>query len=385
MDQYAENGSDLGPALRRLDQAGAEPIAIGNGVGFPRGATPVVGTHYGALDLGTNACRLLIAEPTARGFVVRNAFTRIIRLGEGAAVTGRLSEPAMSRTLEALAVCAARLDAWRVSRSRLVATEACRIAENGLEFLHRARHETGLGIEILSREAEARLAVSGCAPLLEGRSDLTLVFDVGGGSSELIWLDLSQRRRRFTGPIANRSEVQGCISAWTSLPVGVESLAEKFGSRHVDADVFEAMVAHVRGLMEAFEAKCRFRDRIRRQRAHLLGTSGTVTTIAGIHLGLKRYLRSRVDGCWMRVSQARAVTRHLVEQSYEERVAEPCIGPQRADLVLAGCAILEAVVRTWPCEHLQVADRGLRDGILASLMAEDGHISDERPRPEKGR
>jgi exopolyphosphatase/guanosine-5'-triphosphate,3'-diphosphate pyrophosphatase len=339
---------------------------------------PTAEPPYGALDLGTNNCRLLLARPTRRGFMVVEAFSRIIRLGEGISATGRLSEAAMSRTIDALAVCAQRLQKNRVSRSRLVATEACRVAENGAEFLDRVRRETGLAIEVLSREDEARLAVSGCAALLDAHYDLTLVFDIGGGSSELIWLDLSQRHRDFGRSVAERVEVQSCIADWTSLPIGVVTLAERFCGREVNREVFEAMVAYVQDLLGPFEARGRFRERMRRQRASLLGTSGTVTTVAGVHLGLKRYDRSKVDGCWMRVADAQAVTNSLIDRSYDERVAEPCIGRERADLVLAGCAILEAVVRTWPCGQLRVADRGLREGILASLMAEDGRVRGEQ-------
>ena len=333
---------------------------------------------YGALDLGTYNCRLLVARPSRRGFLVVDAFSRIIRLGEGVGATGRLSDVAMNRTLEALKICAAKLRRARVERSRLVATEACRVAANGPEFLDRVRDETGLAIEILSRESEARLAVSGCAALLDGHSDLALVFDIGGGSSELVWLDLSRRRTDRSRSMQERMDAQNCIAAWISLPVGVVTLAERFGGRHVSRDDFDAMVDHVHTHLEPFEATHRFRDRMRHERSHLLGTSGTVTTVAGIHLGLKRYDRSRVDGCWMRTSDARAVTQNLIDRSYDERVAEPCIGRERADLVLAGCAILEAIAETWPCETLRVADRGLREGILASLMAEDGVYRNQR-------
>ena len=289
-----------------------------------------------------------------------------------------LSDVAMNRTLDALKVCAAKLDRARVVRHRLVATEACRVAGNGAEFLGRVRAETGLDIEILSREAEARLAVSGCAALLDGRSDLALVFDIGGGSSELVWLDLSKRNGDRSRSLQERIDAQNCIAAWTSLPVGVVTLAERFGGRHVTRDDFDAMVDHVHTYLEPFEAEHKFRDRMRNERSHLLGTSGTVTTVAGIHLGLRRYDRSRVDGCWMRTSDARAVTQSLIDRSYDERVAEPCIGRERADLVLAGCAILEAIAETWPCESLRVADRGLREGILASLMSEDGVYRNQR-------
>lgn len=334
---------------------------------------------YAALDLGTNNCRLLVARPLHRGFKVVDAFSRIIRLGEGVTTSGKLAPEAMQRTLEALKICAAKMRRHRVHRAGLIATEACRLADNALEFLTRVHDETGLRIKIVSRETEARLAVSGCASLIDPNCDLALVFDIGGGSSELIWLDLRGRRRHDNGPL-DRVAVQDCIIAWTSLPVGVVALAERFGGEAVDAVVFEAMVAHVEDMLAPFEAEHRLCERIKNTCTHLLGTSGTVTTVAGVHLGLPRYDRKQVDGCWLDVTQARAVTSQLLSYSYTERVAQPCIGAERAEFVLAGCAILEAMLRTWSCERLRVADRGLREGILATLMAEDGVHRRGRPR-----
>jgi exopolyphosphatase / guanosine-5'-triphosphate,3'-diphosphate pyrophosphatase len=333
---------------------------------------PPAGPAYAALDLGTNNCRLLVARPSRRGFKVIDAFSRIIRLGEGVSLSGRLSEDAIDRTIEALHICAGKMRKHRVQRAGLIATEACRLAANAPDFLARARKATGLDIRIVSRETEARLAVCGCASLIDSSSDFALVFDIGGGSSELIWLDLGGRRYSARRSLIDRLELQGCISAWTSLPVGVVTLAERFGGKCVNGDMFDGMVAHVADLLAPFEAKHRLRDRVRRAKCHLLGTSGTVTTLAGVHLGLPRYDRNRVDGCWLETDQVRAVTAGLLTASYEERVAQPCIGKERADLVLAGCAILEAMLQTWPCQRLRVADRGLREGILATLMAEDG-------------
>jgi exopolyphosphatase/guanosine-5'-triphosphate,3'-diphosphate pyrophosphatase len=327
---------------------------------------------YAALDLGTNNCRLLVARPSRRGFKVIDAFSRIIRLGEGVSTTGCLSEAAIERTIEALHVCAGKMRRHQVHRAGLIATEACRLAANGEEFLERARRETGLDIKIADRETEARLAVSGCASLIDLSCDFALVFDIGGGSSELIFLDLTRRPHRWRRSPSERVEVQNCIGAWTSLPVGVVTLAERFGGRFVDRDTFAGMVDHVMGLLAPFEAEHGLKRRLDGGSTHMLGTSGTVTTVAGVHLRLPKYERNRVDGCWLEVGQVRSVMDELLGASYEERVAEPCIGHERADLVLAGCAILEAMLRMWPCERLRVADRGLREGILATLMTEDG-------------
>jgi len=340
--------------------------------GNQRNGNGNLGCAYAALDLGTNNCRLLVARPSRRGFKVVDAFSRIIRLGEGVSTTGRLSQPAIDRTIDALRVCAAKMERNKVERAGLIATEACRLAANADEFLDRVRSETGLHIQVVDRETEAKLAVSGCASLIDQSCDYALVFDIGGGSSELIWLDLTRRRTGWRRSLNDRLEVQSCIAAWTSLQVGVVTLAERFGGMHVDAETFAAMVQHVARMLEAFEAEHGLRRRIDAGRTHLLGTSGTVTTVAGVHLGLPRYERSKVDGCWLDISQARAVTAGLLASTYEQRAAQPCVGRERADLVLAGCAILEAVLQMWPCRRLRVADRGLREGILATLMTEDG-------------
>jgi exopolyphosphatase/guanosine-5'-triphosphate,3'-diphosphate pyrophosphatase len=362
------------PGLSQQPSLGAVPASWDGGADVSRER----GEVYGALDLGTNNCRLLLARPSRRGFRVIDAFSRIIRLGEGVAHTGTLSEAAMARTLDALRICASKIARSDVRRSRLVATEACRAASNTPDFLERVRSDLGLAIEILTPEAEAKLAVSGCASLIDPRADFVLVFDIGGGSSELIWLDL--RTPGQPSHHVERFEAPSHIAAWTSLPLGVVTLAEKFGGQHVTPESFEAMVAYVTGLITPFEQKHDFTSRTAGANVHLLGTSGTVTTVAGIKLGLSRYDRSRVDGCWLAVSEVQEVTHSLLKRSYDERVAEPCIGQDRADLVLAGCAILEAILRVWPCERLRVADRGLREGILSTLMREDGVYRSARRR-----
>jgi exopolyphosphatase / guanosine-5'-triphosphate,3'-diphosphate pyrophosphatase len=389
----ASPGLGVGSADAGTSETLHEALGAGGGVstparsgsGLPTGSPTGGNGHggsasaYAALDLGTNNCRLLVARPAQRGFKVIDAFSRIIRLGEGVAASRRLSQEAIERTLDALRVCAAKIRHHRVTRAGLIATEACRLADNTPQFLNRVRSETDLDIQVVSREAEAKLAVSGCGSLIDSDCDLAIVFDIGGGSSELIWLDLETHKQRTKTHHIDRLEMQGCIAAWTSLPVGVVTLAERYGGRFVDGEIFEAMVTDVLALLAPFEAEHRLRERMAGRRAHLLGTSGTVTTVAGVHLGLPRYDRKQVDGCWLQTKHARAVMSELLDSTHAERVAQPCIGKDRADLVLAGCAILEALLRTWPCERLRVADRGLREGILATLMAEDGvYRSDDR-------
>jgi exopolyphosphatase/guanosine-5'-triphosphate,3'-diphosphate pyrophosphatase len=315
---------------------------------------------YAALDLGTNNCRLLVARPTGDSFRVIDAFSRIIRLGEGISASGRISDTAIARAVEALAICRDKMTNRGVTRARLIATEACRAAVNGGEFQARVTEEVGLDLEIIDRETEAELAATGCTPLLDPDAEGVILFDIGGGSSELVRLGRSAPCRR--GPLPE-------IKAWASMPVGVVTLAERHGGHDVTREVYEAMVQEVAGYLAPFIAG---NDFPAVDRMHLLGTSGTVTTIAGVHLELKRYDRRRVDGCWMTDDQATEVVERLIDMSYEERVANPCIGSERADLVLAGCAILEAIRREFPCRRVRVADRGLREGMLVQMMRADG-------------
>jgi len=319
---------------------------------------------FAALDLGTNNCRLLVAIPTRYGqFRVIDAFSRIVRLGEGLSASGRLGEAAMDRAVEALKICGDKIGHRKIRRARLIATEACRSAHNGAEFLARVKQEAGLELEIIDRQTEARLAVSGCGSLIERDTQGVVLFDIGGGSSEIALIDLTGRRSQR---LANH------IVSWTSLPVGVVSLAERFGGRSVTRDTFAAMIDDVAAHLSAFEGRDRLDHVVRGSKFHLLGTSGTVTTLAGVHLDLERYDRRRVDGLWMDRDSVDAMVDRLIGWDFQQRVANPCIGADRADLVLAGCAILEAIRAMWPAERLRVADRGLREGILSELMAEDG-------------
>ena len=314
---------------------------------------------YGALDLGTNNCRLLVATPADGGFMVVDAFSRIVRLGEGLGQTGLLSEAAMGRTIDALRVCANKLKWRNVVKVRLIATEACRMAENGAGFIDRVQSETGLVLEIIDRETEATLAAVGAEPLIDAAAETALVFDIGGGSTEVLWME--RRGPRFE------------IAHWTSLAAGVVTISERFGGGvDVTRQSFQAMRAYLRPMLLEFAARVSASTGKPPVPSHLLGTSGTVTTIAGVQLGLARYDRSRVDGCWLGSGDIGNVTERLLDFTYEQRAANPCIGRERADLVLAGCAILEEIRLAFPAERIRVADRGLREGILTQLMKQDG-------------
>ncbi|HEY0959317.1 MAG TPA: Ppx/GppA phosphatase family protein [Novosphingobium sp.] len=319
---------------------------------------------YAAIDLGTNNCRLLIARPAGEHFVVVDAFSRVVRLGEGLAQTGRLSQAAMDRALAALRVCADKLKRRNVHLARSVATEACRRAENGADFIERVRCETGIALDIISAREEARLAVLGCHILLESGSGPAMIFDIGGGSTELVLIDSGQ-------PVP-------AILDWQSVPWGVVSLSETCGPEGDSVEARNARYVRMRELVsESFAA---FAERTRPARLdgpkagplRLLGTSGTVTTLASLHLDLPQYDRRAVDGLIVPARSMREISSRLSSLSIEQRRELPCIGRERADLVVAGCAILEAILDLWPADRLGVADRGIREGILRSLITANG-------------
>ena len=315
---------------------------------------------YGAVDLGTNNCRLLIARPVDGGFTVIDAFSRVVRLGEGLSQSGRLADDAMDRAVAALAICAEKLRRRNVSLSRAVATEACRRAVNGREFTDRVRRETGIALDIIAPQEEARLAVLGCHKVLQPGDGPALIFDIGGGSTELVLID----------------QVDGApkIRSWWSAPWGVVSLTESEGRAALDGK--DRVAAYKRMRERARHSFSRFAETLPRASPdiRLLGTSGTVTTLASVHLALPSYDRRAVDGLHVPTEAMQRISTMIAEMDYEERSKLPCIGRDRADLVVAGCAILEAILEIWPAPSLGVADRGIREGILRSLMARDGHI-----------
>ena len=313
---------------------------------------------FGALDLGTNNCRLLVATPNAKGFRVIDAFSRIVRLGEGLARHGILAEAAIERTIEALKICATKLGRRQATRMRSVATEACRLAENRSEFVDRVRDETGIALDIISPAEESRLAVLGCRALFDPSAQYILVFDIGGGSTEMTCVErLPNNDFR--------------ILDWLSLPIGVVRLSEEAGTGCRTSETFSDAAGLIRTELERFRSGLGLPRQLDPGRVQLIGSSGTVTTLASVALGLEQYDRSKVDGSNIKSRKMQELAREICVLSDEERSAMPCIGPDRADLLVPGCTVLETILNAWPIDKVTIADRGIREGILRALMSDD--------------
>lgn len=318
---------------------------------------------FAAVDLGTNNCRLLIARETSDGFRIIDSYSKVVRLGHNLAHTGALDQDSMDAAVEALKVCAHKMKAKHVKRWRCVATEACRRASNGDHFLARVKAETGISLEVISPRVEARLAVMGCVKLVDPTKDVALVIDIGGGSTELSWVDVRKLRDGGSHRLHRPP-----ISAWCSLPLGVVTLSDKV-PEHADRETWYAdMKETIRKAIRHQGADTRFVRAFEEGRGHLIGTSGTITSLAGIHLKLPYYQRNKVDGLWLRSQDAVTVARDMASRSPEDRAKEPCIGKDRARMLVAGCAIIDVVCEMWPSKMIRVADRGLREGMLIGLI-----------------
>ena len=326
---------------------------------------------YAALDLGTNNCRLLVARDQGESFRIIDSYSRVVRLGQGLAATGMLSESSMEAAVDAIAVCASKIKAKKVKRWRCVATEACRRASNGEAFLRRVKDETGITLEVISPRVESRLAVMGCVNLVDPSKDVALVIDIGGGSTELSWVDV----RKLRDDQANHKLHRPPISAWASLPIGVVTLSERVPEIDDKTVWYESLKDVVRQTIKEQGCETRFTNVFQQGRGHLIGTSGTITSLAGIHLKLPYYQRAKVDGLWLRSADAVSVARDMGSRTFDQRASEPCIGTDRAHLLVAGCAIIDVLCEMWPSKMIRVADRGLREGILIGLMQKSQKLS----------
>ncbi|TCM86537.1 Ppx/GppA phosphatase family protein [Rhodovulum steppense] len=366
-------------APRRPKGAGAFPKAVATPVPAP----PDPASLYAALDLGTNSCRMLVAQPKGSQFHVVDSFSKSVQLGTGLESSGRLSRASMARTVQALRICKGKLEKHRVVRMRLVATEACRRASNAREFIAYVRHETGLDLEIIKPEEEARLAVVSCAPLVSTRTEQLLVVDIGGGSTELVWIDLSAVPRhdrpraimRLHGGFhpADSPFPAARVVDWISVPLGVATLKEQFDDVEDDHARFALMSWFFEENLADFSP---YAAEQAKEGFQIIGTSGTVTTVAASHLGLKRYDRTKVDGLRMTSAQIDQVIRTYLYLGPEGRRTDPRIGRDRHALIMSGAAILQALMRIWPTDRLSVADRGLREGLLYAQMSADGVLED---------
>ena len=342
---------------------------------------PGLGPLYAALDLGTNSCRMLIARPKGSQFQVVDSFSKTVQLGVGLEASGRLSRASMGRTIQALRICQKKIEKHGVGRMRLVATEACRRARNARDFIKQVRRETGLPLEIIAPEEEARLAVISCAPLVGRRTEQLLVVDIGGGSTELVWIDLSgvapadrpQAIMRLHGGFKPQGEGEARVVDWISVPLGVATLKDQFADVEDDAARFALMSWFFEENLASFSP---YNAENPREGFQIIGTSGTVTTVAASFLGLKRYDRAKVDGLRMTSDQIDMVIREYLSLGPEGRRTDPRIGRDRHSLIMSGAAILQALMRIWPTDRLSVADRGLREGLLYAQMSADGALED---------
>ncbi|MEY1555458.1 Ppx/GppA phosphatase family protein [Yoonia sp. R2331] len=366
-------------APKRPFGAGAFPKAVDT----PAPQPPDPATLYAALDLGTNSCRMLIAQPKGSQFHVLDSFSKSVQLGQGLESTGKLSRASMNRTISAMRICRQKLDRHGVTRMRLVATEACRRAKNGDAFVAQVRRETGMKLEIIKPEEEARLAVISCAPLVSTKTEQLLVVDIGGGSTELVWIDLAhvparERPRAIMRLHAGFRSDPGPFAAakvvdWISVPLGVATLRDQFSDVEDDAARFALMSWFFEENLSEFAPST---EQQGRDGFQIVGTSGTVTTVAASHLGLKRYDRTKVDGLRMTSDQIDTVIRNYLTLGPQGRRSDPRIGKDRQALIMSGAAILQALMRLWPTDRLSVADRGLREGLLYAQMSADGVLED---------
>ncbi|MCF2904045.1 Ppx/GppA family phosphatase [Octadecabacter sp. CECT 8868] len=366
-------------APKRPDGAGAFPKPVER----PAPTPPDPSALYAALDLGTNSCRMLIAQPKGSQFHVVDSFSKSVQLGHGLEQTGKLSRASMARTVNAMRVCRQKLQRHNVTNLRLVATEACRRARNSQFFINQVKRETGLSLEIIQPEEEARLAVISCAPLVSTKTEQLLVVDIGGGSTELVWIDLTnvpkrERPRAIMRLHAGFRQDAGPFAAakvvdWISVPLGVATLRDQFADVEDDSARFALMSWFFEENLEKFAPSAMEQTR---ENFQIIGTSGTVTTVAASHLGLRRYDRSKVDGLRMTSDQIDAVIHGYLKQGAAGRKADPRIGKDRQALIMSGAAILQTLMRLWPTDRLSVADRGLREGLLYQQMSAHGVLED---------
>lgn len=333
---------------------------------------------FGALDLGTNNCRLLIAsrekssKTSANELKIIDSFSRIVRLGDSISKTGKLSTDAMDRTITALAICQKKMHKHKLNASRLVATEACRRALNTLEFIKRVKNELGLTIEVINNEEEAKLAVIGCSSLIREEAQKAIVFDIGGGSTEVIWVDVAQLMQKKQSKALNYANLEGVIIDWISIDSGVMNLTEQFGGTSFVDVTYQDMVNYIHDKLSLFSEKKQISQAISAEQVQMLSTSGTLTTLAALQMGLPKYDRNKVDGVSMQLAKIESTIKNIKAMRPSERFHHGCIGPERADFILTGCAVFEAISKLWPVSDITIADRGVREGIIISLMLKNG-------------
>lgn len=310
---------------------------------------------FAAIDLGTNSCRLLVGKYDGHLRII-DSYSKVVRLGENIQLNNELSQEAIERTLKALQICMEKVLGNRVTHLRAVTTEACRRASNSYDLLNRAKSELNLELEVITSHEEANLAISGCANMFQRNIPYVIAFDIGGGSTEVMWVKLKEGTPNF--------EVIDLIS----LPFGVVTLSDQFGSFATSPQIYTQIREKVAHDLDAFAARNNIQRFMEKKQVQMVGTSGTVTTLAAIHLKLQRYDRYMIDGIYLRMENIREITQYVLNMPVKQRNLHPSIGVGRSDLVITGSAILEGICDTFEVPYIRVADRGVREGILMGLI-----------------
>ena len=330
-----------------------------------------------AIDLGTNSCRLLVARVNVAGirtnyfrsrpkpvaWKVIDSFAKVVRLGEGMYSHDELSHDAIERTMEALSICRKKLDKYNMHSMRAVATEACRRATNKEVLVNRAREELGLNLEVICAEEEARLALKGCSAILDSRIPYGIVFDIGGGSTEVILVRLKRENKRSPG-YAVPFDVIDSIS----IPYGVVTTTEAVDLADNQEYVHKMLHEKITDMLSEFVSKNKIIELIKNNEIQVAGSSGTVTTLAAYHLGLAQYERRLVDGMTISYEDLHIVIEKIFAMDKQGSLEESTVGFGRADYVLTGSVILKALCEVIPAKTMRIADRGVREGILIDLM-----------------
>ena len=296
--------------------------------------------RFAAIDLGSTNCRLVIVDIIEDKYKIICSFSEILNLGRNLSFSNEFNDEIIEKTIEIFKIISQKLKYYNVLSYRCVATEACRQSINSDELVKRIHERTNIEIEIIPSKEEARLCLKSCLNHNVNLNDFNLVFDIGGGSTEIIIFDSIYSNKDFD---------------FLSIPIGVINFSEK-----VSLFKTEKVLGQLEKQMMFFSKK----KKIHNEPISIIGSCGTVTTLCAIHLKLNYYQKSLVDNTLLEIEDLKQTCNFVKRLSSEEKEKHPCIGPQRINLLDNGILILEKILESWPVKRILVSDRGLREGII---------------------